>query len=40
MTGTTLTVTETLLPYTITDTRDHQAPDDGGQFLAGVVLAA
>lgn len=38
--GTTLTVIERLLPYTVTDTRDHHAPDDVGQFLSVVMLAA
>ncbi len=38
--GTTLTVTERLLPYTVTDTRDHHVPDDMGQLLSLVMLAA
>jgi uncharacterized protein YndB with AHSA1/START domain len=36
--GTTMTVTETLLPYTITDAREW--PPLGGQRAAGVLLAA
>lgn len=38
--GTSLTVTERLLPYTVTDTRDHHAQEDRGTLLAGVLLAA
>lgn len=39
-TGSVLTVTERLLPYTVTDTREHLPSDDGGQFLSVVMLAA
>lgn len=38
--GTRLTVTETLLPYTITDTRDHQPSEGEWQCRMEVLLAA